>query len=890
MDVVFGMWADGGAVPDHGGDQRGSIGQPVVGPSGLVDLLETKLGLRQPRQSQLVRIASFQAVLRDLGGTYFWSNSFETDPWSTSRTLLAWRDELVGFGWQDNRSWNEARLDQLAIASSAARTLPAGLVDRVALLLKWLGDAKASPVTRIRLIDRIDNHPFLFKRLLSRLEGLGCSIEEIEVSPAAPPGTSLGKLQRWMLGAALEDGDEHADGSVTIASSASEILAADIVGQWAIHWGGTRGALVAQNRDSFLLDHGLARAAQPRFGRSRLSVHRGALQLLLLAFRCAWAPFDAQALIELLVFPNSPVSPRAARHFARALENAPGRGSASWQQAWEHVAANEHERTSSRGAASETIEDRLARWRDWVEPVLADPDSGMAVSQALKICDRVVDWANQQSRISDDPLFASAASHAEDTRDALKALDQESLPRLLIEHIIDQVLDPGQPVPGVAAEAGNWRSVGHPGAIWASVPVLVWWNLAMTEEGKQPSVWTEAERSELAAAGCPADAVTLKAQAVSAAWDRSILNAAEQVFLVSSGLNSKIGDLQHPLLHRLKPALDALGIHVALESCLTTSAADIAGATVNMAPVTAQQLPAKRLLWTTPIGFQSRLEQSTNSATSLENLFSCQLMWALKHVAKIRPGRVYAIPDANRLLGNLAHEIARTVFEPGAPPDPQAAQTEASDLLEDFIDQLAAPLRQSEFAEELNFARRRLPDAMASLAQCLKDNGLTVEASEHQVSRTFERLLSLSGAVDLIARDRDANAVIIDLKWTRHETYRIEELKDGNAVQLATYGALISGDAPYRAGYFLLNQRQFATLKNSGLIGRQEAGARSFTQTWAAIVRDWDIWLHSAVAGKIVAVGMGDVTAHKPADLAISREVHCDRCDYATLCRVRGQA
>src|SRR3546814_5216130 len=119
----------------------------------------------------------------------------------------------------------------------------------------------------------------------------------------------------------------------------------------------------------------------------------------------------------------------------------------------------------------------------------------------------------------------------------------------------------------------------------------------------------------------------------------------------------------------------------------------------------------------TPAGFAVRVANVTESATSLESVLSCQLMWALRHVARLRPGRVRSIPDANQLLGNLAHAIAREVFLPGTPPDPQAAGELTRMILEERIDQLAAPLRHPEFAEELTFARRRLPEAMAGLAQ-----------------------------------------------------------------------------------------------------------------------------------------------------------------------------
>ena len=96
-----------------------------------------------------------------------------------------------------------------------------------------------------------------------------------------------------------------------------------------------------------MLDHGLVGAGQPRAGRSRRSPHRGSLQLLLLAFKIAWLPFDAHALMELLVFPRSPIAPRAASRLAAALEKAPGRGGESWREAWIAIEAQEMAATAS---------------------------------------------------------------------------------------------------------------------------------------------------------------------------------------------------------------------------------------------------------------------------------------------------------------------------------------------------------------------------------------------------------------------------------------------------------------------------------------------------------------------------------------------------------------
>jgi len=46
---------------------------------------------------------------------------------------------------------------------------------------------------------------------------------------------------------------------------------------------------------------------------------------------------------------------------------------------------------------------------------------------------------------------------------------------------------------------------------------------------------------------------------------------------------------------------------------------------------------------------------------------------------------------------------------------------------------------------------------MAEIASVLRDNNLSIEATELEVSREFEGALSVRGAIDLVARDVSAH-------------------------------------------------------------------------------------------------------------------------------------
>ncbi|MCA0208641.1 MAG: PD-(D/E)XK nuclease family protein [Proteobacteria bacterium] len=886
MDIIFGLWADGGASPEQGGDGPGALGAPVVGPHGLLEILETACGLGAPPVPHVVRVAAYQAALEAAGPRRFWSRSLEADGWATARTLLGWRDTLVDMGWNAGAAWRSPRLTDLAAAEAAAAELPPAPCDRVAALAHHLSAGRPLPVARIRLIDARAHHSPGWRHLFDRLEACGVSLVPIEPAPQAAAEIALGRLQRWMQdGAPLQEGS---DGSVTLATCASTALAAEVVGQWLATSGEPDILIVAQEGDTHLLDEALAAAGLPRAGRSRASAHRGALQTLLLAFKVAWAPFEPRALLELLLFPGSPVAQRAGGRLAAAIEDAPGRQGLRWEAAWDRITTHEIERAGDDAAEKHKAEARIARWRSWVEPEPADPVAGMLLADALAICDRVTSWATARHAQDEDPLYGATASIAADVRRALIALGRDRLPRALVERVIDQALDIGHDNPQAIAEASSWRCVPHPGGVWNATGTIIWWNFRSTGEALVRQPWTEAERRELAAAGSPADADTIAASAASAAWERAVMHARSRLIFVNAGLDAEEEEAQHPLAHRLAPATKLLGHRLRLERAIEASDIDLAGTPLGRERLETRALPETRTLWPTPDGHGDKVAALEHSATSFESGLACQLMWALKHVAKLRPGRVRSVPDANQLLGNLAHALAQEIFQPGTPPEADAAQAVASGRLEALIDEMAAPLRLPEYAAHLALARRRLPPAMRALARTLHDNGLIVEASELQTSALFDAALAVRGAIDLVTRDAGGHHVIIDLKWTRRPAKRLDELASGKAVQLATYGAMLADDQPYRAGYFLLNQRQFATLAANGLIGRPVEGVRSLPDTWAAVRDSWGRLADVANGSGLVAGGLEGSADHLPADLPILLEANCRWCDYQTICRTRG--
>ena len=58
MKVIFGMACDGRVYPDFPGEREAVLGDFVVGPLGLTEMLEIELGMTGPQASATVRVAA----------------------------------------------------------------------------------------------------------------------------------------------------------------------------------------------------------------------------------------------------------------------------------------------------------------------------------------------------------------------------------------------------------------------------------------------------------------------------------------------------------------------------------------------------------------------------------------------------------------------------------------------------------------------------------------------------------------------------------------------------------------------------------------------------------------------------------------------------------------
>lgn len=890
MELFFGVAADGRTYPDASAP-AGVVDVAIVGPAGLTEVLESQLGLTGPTMSSAIRIAAYIAKIRASGhAKRFWSDSFAKDPWSTATELLSLRDVLVAGGWACGPVGSQ-RIDDLAEVETRGAPVPGGLADRVAALIPALTSRPGLRLSRLSLLESRAQLPPLWLRLINKLESVDVAINEHAGNTPAPEGTDLRRVQRALDGDASES--LIGDGSLVFVEADTALMAAEAVADWlaagsAESLDGT--VVLAPDGDTALLDGVLSSRGLPALGLSSRSPWRGALQVLPLAFAVAWRPFDPKALLNLLMLPRPPMPRFAAGRLARALTAEPGLDGRKWISAWEQIEAQALALNVDAGpkAAAKT-EAQIARWRSWTAGGQFDRSAGMPAFEARQIAGRVASWAMEADGGAGDQLLLAVAGAARAFSEAVDRLEQETLPALLLERILGQVLADGVQNPSHAPEESDLRAIRAPGALWRGAPRVVWWNFVGPGERIAQHPWTDAELAALEAFDVRLETSTAASIRIASSYASVLQRASEHVLLVRPALSRADKTVAHPLAHQLRPLLKnaAPEVHFRAERLLREGDVTLANRVLVRQSRETLVPPVARAAWDLPKSAVERLEGRRESATTLGRLVKCQLAWFIQDVLSLRSGAFAEIPKPDQLFGNLAHEIARQLLPPGAPPSLDRLRETASDLFEILLPQMAALLQQPQFASELAAARELVPAAIESLVRLLHDRGLEVVGTEIEREADVGEL-ALQGRLDILVR-RDGRTAVLDLKWTGNDRRFREEIIEGRAVQLAVYRG-IAGDDVSDGGYFMLRQRRILAPAASILADYVLDARRTETETLQLVGADWKVWRDLARTGTVLAVGVDGADEHRPSELGFEPAIEpCRFCDLTSLCRVHAE-
>ena len=191
--IRFGLSIDGGAGALFGA----AVGRSALGPLGLLNVLETQLGLLRATVSQPERVVQMRQCLRAaMTAPRFYASSFEADELGSAATLLGWRDTWFEHGWSGTfaastgASVGSRLADMVAVEALASRAVTPGIGQRLTDIANAL-QHRSPQIERVELLDPLADFPLAWRRVLHHLPVIDASA----VGPAGRSGRMLRDLQ-----------------------------------------------------------------------------------------------------------------------------------------------------------------------------------------------------------------------------------------------------------------------------------------------------------------------------------------------------------------------------------------------------------------------------------------------------------------------------------------------------------------------------------------------------------------------------------------------------------------------------------------------------------------------------------------------------------------------
>ena len=347
MHIVFGLHLDGlkPEVPQT------VAGATTLGPKGLLEVLETQLGLPTPTPYPSEAPFSYLQCLQEASSPdRFFHRSLEIDPVNVARTLLDWREQWYEAGWDGTFPDDApARLaDMAAVEAIAKGRVPPTHGERLQRIAEALRERRTQ-FERVELHTPLDDLPHVWQRVIDALPWVPAA--GLEPTVAGPDGSDLALVQTRLLSMVNRDEDRIADSerlqgdrSFIVVKSASRDLSADVIAEFLLSSRRISETLLVAEHEGIILDNALERAGLPRCGFRRHTRFRAATQVLKLSLALVWEPVDPHRILQFLLHPTGPLPKWVRSLLADAVAESPGVGGPEWVAAIHKIGQMQRER------------------------------------------------------------------------------------------------------------------------------------------------------------------------------------------------------------------------------------------------------------------------------------------------------------------------------------------------------------------------------------------------------------------------------------------------------------------------------------------------------------------------------------------------------------------
>ena len=906
MKIILGQELDSGSYPDALGDQEATIGNVVVGPIGLIGILETRLGLSKDRPHQAVRISRYLKLLKQHDdGQLFYSKSFVADAWSTAKTVLTWRDELKVSGWNGEvPSGASVRLKTLSeLEKLSQNKLIEGIGDRLESIISVLDLNEKLDIQQIQLVEPLKSWSSGWRKLIGLLAKCGVDITRIDPHIQHSAG-DLGHLQE-----ALQTGNPRTeivtgDGSLCVVRAPGEWEACETVASFLeIIQKSDHKTLIINGNGSHLLDDILNRHNLARLGYDSRSRWRTALQLLPLVLANYWKPLDAQKLLEFLIIPKSPISRYVGVCLEKALREHPGIGGPKWNEGMAKALAL-YERQSQtqqiKLQATDDLDDYRKELSFWLgENQRFSPEDGLPSGVIMEICSRLNKWASKLGGQEKDGTLIAAAKLFNDVAEAIQDSGLVEITQPQLNRVLDSVIGEGLERPDYGPQSACWSVVDSPAQVWGVADTIIWWDF--TSDGVSPLhvPWTSHEKETLSSAGVELRETSEKRLQESNSWRNAAKFAGKSLILVAPGSIAGTTVNYHPFWDEIRHLLNLDENSI---QKLTFDGTRIwredrpqfIGKELIREPLSITETPEPDNVWLVP---QNRLKGKDNeSYSSVQKLIECPLAWVCQYVLGLHSGALASLPDRGQMLGTLSHAVIEKTLRIRPLPNPQSAEKLSLEYFDELVPQMASSLLFPERKSELERARGLIGTAARILVDHIHSSGLEIRSQEDPFEKELNGNQKMTGRIDLVLGDNSSDKLVLDLKWSSQARYKRDELKKGEAFQLAVYAWLLRSAAnEFPAGaYYMLAQGELVASACDFFSSECVFPDVDLEKIWDQGMESYKIRLCELQDGKALATGVTpkDSLAPQSKDSAeidspvspFELKPKCDWCQYSNLC------
>lgn len=768
--------------------------------AGLLDCLELYAGKHVECLNSKQRIAHYYSAMYDYtvkNPHHKLADSFLLDGLGTAKTCLFWRDMLVEAGWNGQASTVSGRMEVLCEIEKTFNCPGTG--ERIHHLISHIKNGCSLPPNlTIEIGCPEDCLPPSIRALFDALRK-----REVDIcTPQNETGdrTNLSLVRQLVCGQnqntlTLQQDDD----SFRIFKFKQR--------QDTLNW------LTLQPADSYDVwidsdnkdfDNTLRLSGQPVSGSTMKDVLPQVSQLLVIGLNLFPQPLNIQFLLEWLHAPVSPLESNLRRSLAETIIKSGGYYNKKCQEVIDKYLKGEYDIWKEGITEEEKQEDIKSKKRKRVKTIRRFLPSMNKPADVLSLNDNVnkeavykfvrliLSWSKNRMFQDIDESVKRQLGTIKEQADALLLLlekqTQNEIPFATLQGWINSLYEK-QDCPFYDAEQNCRCVVNSPALLADKAESTIWCDFyggAMF-----PASYSFLSQNEIEALA--EEGITLWNAADERRYNAYLhqipfINTSGHLSLVVAERDGSAVLPKHPLMILLEQSIPNLDVIIDEPQIADQKYSERNPVDNSLHDATYLEIRnTDQLRW-----------RDKESATSLDNLIQNPFDYSLQYLMGIRDDGMSTMLRLDRTQGEVAHAVIASLFyKEGESNDPATIlQRVAADYDTAFSDALlekGAILLLRENRVDIKIMKDRLRDAISTLLDIMKSNGLHVVNCEKEILRKlqFEGDPDIKGFVDMILGDNSNNLYVFDFKWTSSKNHYPELLKKNGSLQLALYKEMV---------------------------------------------------------------------------------------------------